>query len=406
MTRRGVALGAVLLMATAASAPAQDAPRDYPQWRGRDRDGSASAFTPPAAWPDALDRRWRVEVGEGYATPLIVGDAVYVFSRQQEAEVLRAHDLATGAERWRSAQPVAYSPSQPTAAHGSGPKATPVYHDGRIFTLGITGIVSAFSAASGARLWSSPSPAEVPYFSAASSPVATGGIVIAHPGNYDPLTAFAADTGTVRWVAGAGGFFMSPLVTTLGGVRQVVSVTQAGVIGVSLDGAVLWQHPWKGGGSGGSMPVVYGDLLIVSAGNAGTLAIRPTRRGDTWATETVWETTEVGMYLSNPVVSGDTVYGLSQRSSGQYFALDARTGHVLWLGPPREAANTAVVKAGDLLFLLNDDGELIVARASRIGFEPLKRYQVADSATWAQPAISGSRIVIKDTRSVSLWTIE
>ena len=135
-------------------------------------------------------------------------------------------------------------------------------------------------------------------------------------------------------------------------------------------------------------------------------ALRPVRRDAGWEVETVWETSDVSMYLSNPVVIGDALYGLSQRSSGEYFALDAQSGTVLWLGPPRQASNTAVVKSGDVLFLLNDDGELIVAKASRAAFEPLKRYSVADSATWAQPAITGKRIFIKDATSLTLWAID
>ena len=111
------------------------------------------------------------------------------------------------------------------------------------------------------------------------------------------------------------------------------------------------------------------------------------------------------MYLCNPVVIGDALFGLSTRNSGQFFALDAKTGTVLWLGQPRQATNTAVVKAGNLLFLLDDDAELIVARGSRTGFEPLKRYIVADSATWAQPAISGNRVFVKDVASLTLWTL-
>lgn len=153
------------------------------------------------------------------------------------------------------------------------------------------------------------------------------------------------------------------------------------------------------------MPVVYGDMIIVSASNMGVTAFKATRRNDKWTTETVWETQDVSMYLSNPVVIGDTLYGLSTRSSGQFFAIDAPSGKVLWLGQPREASNTAVVKAGELLMLLNDDAELIVARASRAGFVPLKRYTVADSATWAQPAISGNRIFIKDASTLALWTL-
>ena len=154
------------------------------------------------------------------------------------------------------------------------------------------------------------------------------------------------------------------------------------------------------------MPIPYGDTIIVSATTAGVTAIRPTVRNGTWAADKVWETRDAEMYISHPVVVGDTLFGFSQRSSGQLFALDARDGHVLWLGPPRQAANVAIAKAGTLLFLLKDDAELIVARANPAAFEPLKRYTVANSATWAQPTISGRRIFIKDVSTLALWTLD
>jgi outer membrane protein assembly factor BamB len=227
-----------------------------------------------------------------------------------------------------------------------------------------------------------------------------------HPGNYGPLTAFDTNTGAVKWTAGGGGFFASPVIVTLGGIRQVVTVTQQNVIGVSVpDGELLWQYPWPGA-AGGTMPVLHGETMIVSALDMGVSAFRPTRRDGKWVVDQVWETRDVSMYISNPVLIGNTLFGLSRRAGGQFFALDADRGEVLWLGQPREAANTAVVKAGDLLFLLNDDAELIVTRASRTAFEPLKRYPVADSATWAQPAISGNRIFVKDVSSLTLWTVD
>jgi hypothetical protein len=131
----------------------------------------------------------------------------------------------------------------------------------------------------------------------------------------------------------------------------------------------------------------------------GVTALKPSKH-----VEVVWHTDDVSLFLSNPVLIGDTLYGLSEKASGQFFALDAKSGKVLWLGKPREATNTAVVKAGELLFLLNDSGELIVAKSSRTAFEPIKTYTVADSATWAQPAISGNRIFVKDVSSLTLWT--
>jgi outer membrane protein assembly factor BamB len=390
----------------AVTAAAQSSPHDYPQWRGQHRDGAASAFTAPTSWPDTLTRKWKIEIGEGYATPLVIGSTVYSFTRRDGDEVMTALDANTGKETWHTGYPAPYTPGNPAAAHGAGPKATPAFHDGRLFTLGVSGIVAAFDAANGKLLWRTAAPAEPPFFNAASSPVVEGGVVLVHPGDYGPLTAFDVRSGEVKWTAGEGGFFASPLIATLAGTRQAITVTQQNVIGVSIaDGTVLWRYPWPGG-EGGTMPVLYGDSVIVGGLNAGAAAFTPKRSEGKWIAEPAWTTTDVSLYISNPVVVGETLFGFSRRASGQFFALDAKTGKVLWLGPPREAANSAVVKAGELLFLLNDDAELIVARGSRGGFEPLRRYTVADSATWAQPTISGNRVFIKDVSSLALWTFE
>jgi len=403
---RGLLVPATILVACVATAAGQRPPLDYPQWRGQTRDGAASAFSEPTSWPDTLTRRWRIDVGQGYATPLVVADTVYVFTRRGDDEIMTALNAATGHVTWQTGYPAPYVPGSPAAMHGADPKATPAFYGGTLFTLGISGIVAAFEASTGRLLWRTPAPSTPPYFSAASSPVAEADVVIAHPGNYGPLTAFNTNTGAVQWTAGDGGFFASPIIATLAGMRQVISVTQKNVIGVSVaDGSVLWQYPWFGA-AGGPMPVLYGEAVIVSGLDRGVAAFRPTRRdGGTWEVQRLWETKDVSMYLSNPVVIGDTLFGLSHRASGQFFALDIRTGTLLWLGPPRQATNTAVVKAGNLLFLLNDNAELIIARSSRTGFEPIKRYTVADSATWAQPAISGNRVFVKDVSSLTLWIV-
>jgi outer membrane protein assembly factor BamB len=402
MSRAAVA---TMLAAVCAGAIRLDA-QDYPQWRGPDRSGEASGFAAPQSWPEQLTRRWKVEVGEGYATPLVIGNRVYVFTRRGGEEVLTAFEAATGREIWRSGYAAPYTPSSPASAHGAGPKATPAYRDGRIFTVGISGIVSGFDASTGKILWRTDPPAEAPFFSAAASPLVEGDLVFAHPGNYGPLTAFDVRTGAVKWTAGDQGFFASPLAATLGGTRQIVAVTLASVIGVSIaDGAILWTHPWPGG-EGGTMPIVYGDTVIVGGLNAGVAAFTPVLRSGRWIVEPAWTTKEVTLYISNPVVAGDAIFGLSRRSSGRFFALDAKTGAVLWLGPEREAANSAVAKAGELVFFLNDDAELVIAKSSRSAFEPVKRYTVAESATWAQPAISGRRLFVKDAASLALWTFD
>jgi outer membrane protein assembly factor BamB len=403
-----LARAATLLAAASLSAvsAAQTAALDYPQWRGHDRDGAASGFVVPSNWPEHLSRGWRVEVGEGYATPIVVGNVVYCFTRRDGREIVSAIEAATGKTIWQSGYPAAFTPSNPAARHGAGPKATPAFENGTLFTLGVSGIVAAVDGSTGQILWRTPPPAEAPLFGAAASPVVENGLVITHPGNYEPLTAFDAKTGVVKWTAGDGGFFAAPLIAKLGGVRQVVTVTQSSVIGVAVaDGALLWRFPWSGG-MGGTMPVLHGETIIVSGLDLGVSAFRPTRVADRWNIETVWETKDVSMYLSNPVVVGDKLFGFSHRASGQLFALDVQTGKVLWLGPPRQAGNAAVVKAGHVVFFLDDDAELIVTSADSAALDPIKRYVVADSATWAQPAISGNRLFIKDVSSLALWTVD
>jgi len=400
---------AAMLIGSVITALGQNSPQDYPQWRGGKRDGSASAFAKPKAWPEKLTRRWRVEVGEGYGTPIVVGKTVYAFTRRDGHEVMMALDAATGKIVWQTSY---LSPPLTTGSvaskHGSGPKATPLFHNGKLYTLGLSGTVSAFDAATGKLVWQKPGPPETPYYGMAVSPVGDKDLVIVHPGSNGPLTAFDAKTGDVKWKSTGDSAWASPIIVELGGTRQVVSMTSKSVISVSVaDGALLWEYPWASNATASTMtPIVFGEMIIVASQKMPLAALRPTTRDRKWVVDVVWETKDVSIFMSNPVLIRDTLYGLSERASGQFFAIDAKTGKVLWLGQPREATNTAVVKAADLLFLLNDDAELIVAISSQIRFEPLKRYTVADSSTWAQPAISGNRLFIKDVTSLALWTLD
>jgi outer membrane protein assembly factor BamB len=135
----------VLLFATGASA------QDWPQFRGANRDGKATAFTAPATWPKTLTQKWKVAVGEGVATPALVGDKVFVFSREDGNEVTRCLDAATGKEIWSDKYP-AQGASGPAASF-SGPRASPAVADGKVVTLGIHGVLSCFDAGTGKKLW-------------------------------------------------------------------------------------------------------------------------------------------------------------------------------------------------------------------------------------------------------------
>src|SRR5262245_29651771 len=142
MPLAGCARFVVVMVALAAIAEAQT-PVDWTQWRGPNRDGAVPAFTEPSKWPEQPTQRWKVEIGSGYATPLVSGNRIYVFSRQGEDEVMSALDAATGQVIWKTGYAAPFKMRGATAPHGAGPKSTPVLSNGKLFAIGMTGVVTA-----------------------------------------------------------------------------------------------------------------------------------------------------------------------------------------------------------------------------------------------------------------------
>ena len=387
------------------------AAQDWPQWRGPNRDGAIASFQAPASWPAALTKRWNLNVGTGYAVPIVVGDRVYMFSRQDEREVMTALDARSAKVIWQTGYAAPFKMNPATAPHGPGPKSTPTFAGGRLFTLGISGIVTAFDANTGKQVWQKPAPPVEPLYHTGMSPVVDGNLVILHVGGHDngALTAFDVATGDVRWSwNGDGPAYGSPLVFDLAGTRQVVTFTQKYFVGVSAaTGALLWRRPYTTPSTTTSQtPILYKDTVIEMGRGNGVTAFRAVRKGNEWSTQNVWHTDEVSMHMSDAVAIDGVLYGLSHLNSGEYFALDLETGKVLWKSEPRQAAHAAIVRAGNTIFSLEDDGELLVIRNSRTRFDAVTRYKVATSDTWTQPAISGNRIFVKDVSSLTLWTID
>jgi outer membrane protein assembly factor BamB len=402
---------ALIVMVCASTVDARQAATDVTQWRGANRDGVVTGFTAPAAWPEQLTQRWKVDVGTGYATPLVVANRVYVFSRQGEEEVMSALDVASGKVIWRTAYAAPFEMNSAAKVHGPGPKSTPVFSNGRLYSIGMTGTVTAFDASSGKQLWQKPGAPPVPmYTSHAFSPVIEGNTVIFHVGGHDKgaLTAYDINSGAVRWTwPGDGPGYGSPIVGDFGGVRQLVTITQGKLVGVDArTGALLWERPLVSPNFTNSItPVKYGDSVIVWGHGGPMTAFTIARRDTKWVTETAWENADLPGRMSNSVLDGDVMFGLTSRNMGQYYGVDAKTGKTLWASDPRQAGNVAMARAGNILFSLENDGELVIFRTSRTGFEVLKRYKVAETETWAQPAISGNRIFVKDVTGLTLWTV-
>ena len=381
---------------------------DWPQWRGPSRDGFVGAAL-PAQWPDALKKRWETSVGAGHASPVVYGNSVVVISRQNDEEIVRALDVASGKEIWRAAYAAPYTVNPAAWLHGPGPKSTPAIAGGRVFTLGIGGILSAFDLASGTLIWRAPAPAVLPQYGTATSPLVDGTSVLVHIGGGEngALTSFDAATGEPRWEwKGDGPGYGSPIIATFGSVRQVIAQTQKFLVGLDAsNGALLWQLPFRTEFEQNAFtPIVFQDLLINAGIDEPLSAIRPMRDGSKWTVETVWTNPQTPMFMSSPVIVGGTIYGLTMRSRGQFVAIDAKSGKTLWTTQGREGENASMMGSPSWLLASTTDGNLVVARANPRKYEEVRRYRIAESAVWAHPAITGRSIVVKDVDKVICWS--
>lgn len=398
-----IALGSVL-------AHAQSPAAAWPQWRGPARDGVASAFSVPTTWPAQLTKKWQASVGVGHASPVVAANRVVVHARQGNREIVAAYDLETGKPLWHQAVEAPYTVNPAAAGHGPGPKSTPAIADGRVFTLGISGIFSAHDLATGKLLWRKNAPPAPPEFGTATSPMVDGTSVIAFLGgqNAGALTAMDAATGAVKWEwKGDGPAYSSPIVATFAGTRQIIVQSQNRLVSVNAsNGQLLWETPIKTPYEQNSVtPLVVNDLVIYAGLENPTIALRvAAAQGKGWSVTPAWRNDDVSMYMSSPAASGNTLFGLSNKNRGQFFAIDSATGKTLWTTKGREAENASIVRAGNNLLLATTNSELVVASANAARYEEVKRYSVADSAMWAHPAFAGRTIIVKDVNTLTAWS--
>jgi len=384
---------------------------DWPQWRGPHRDGIASGFHSPAAWtPDTLVKKWSIPVGEGHASPVVASKRVFVFSREGDLEFMRCLALEDGQVHWLDSYEAPYEMHPAARRHGKGPKATPAVAAGRVFALGINGILSAWDAATGRVLWRKSFTGDFkntsPAFGAAASPLVDGPNVIVHLGgrNSGALTALDAATGEIRWQwTGDGPGYASPVIGTFGGERQLITQSQTRCLAVSpVDGRLVWEIPFTTSHEQNTVtPVIMDDLVVLAGIGKPTFAVRVS--GTTAAN--VWENRGLTMYMSTPVLNGKRLHGMSDKSRGSLFTLDATNGELLWKSEGRLGDNASITDLGSALLVVNTGGALTIYDKSGDALQEIASYQVTDTAVWASPAVAENNVLIKDVSTLTLFAV-
>ncbi|MER3415967.1 MAG: hypothetical protein C4297_07120 [Gemmataceae bacterium] len=395
---------------------------DWPQWRGPARDGHA-AETLALPLPDKLALCWRVPIGEGYASPVVVGQDVYILARnRRDEEVCLALDAHTGALRWQYRYSAAYEPHPAARSAGKGPKATPLVVGDKVLMCGINGLLQCFDRRQGKLLWKRDFAQEfwgkkgpdgydawATYCGTAASPLADGHRIIVPVGGAKggSLAAFDLDTGRHLWKALADrGSYASPVLATLAGVRQVIGFTGTRLVGLRPeDGQLLWDYPFPIAYEQTIVtPVIADELVLVSGDGQPIQALRlHVDETGQLRPRQVWRNTDLTCYMSSPVLHRGYVYGLDE--SGQLVCVAVANGKTQWKGGDFGTYASLLV-AGDVLLALSSDADLVALRATPERYAPLARWRVSDlGKTWSHVTLAHGRLYIKDVEHLLCYRL-
>ncbi len=385
--------------------------QDWPQWRGANRDGKAGGFAAPSKWPSALTQKWKTTVGSGNATPALVGDKLYVFTRQGGDEVTLCLNAANGNEIWRDKYAAQAVTGAASRGH-PGPRSSPAVANGKAVTLGVAGVVSCLDARSGKMLWrKDPYPKVVPKFFTSCSPIIVDGTAVAQVGTAGngAIVAFDLATGSEKWRwAEEGPEYASPAVLTVDGTKQIVTLTEKSIVGVgAADGKLLWKLPFPVArrAYNAATPIIDGHTVIYTGAGRGAKAVKIEQQGGGFVAKELWSNPDLAPQYNTPVLKDGLLFGLS--ASGSLYCINTKDGSTAWTDTAKHGRGfAAIVSAGSAILALSSTSELIVYKPDGKAYAEIAKYKVAETATYAHPVISGKRIFVKDKDSLAMWTIE
>ena len=403
----------VILISLLATPQLHAADTYWPGWLGPDRNGWVSDFQPPAKWPAELEKSWSRKVGEGYGSPIVADGRIFQHARQGEDELVWCLNLKSGAVKWRKSTPAPFKVRGGGQFHGAGPKGCPVFADGRLFTLSISGDLIARDAESGDVLWASNYGAKYsqnhPHWGTSTSPLVDGDRIVMHFGNDDAgeLVALNVKTGAEIWsVSGDGASYSSPLLVDLHGVRQIVEWNHNGVVGVECEtGRLLWSYPFAHDGSNQNMPTpaFHNGTILVGGENRGLHCLQPQLDNDKWSVSKTWSQDKVALDMSSAIVNDGLLFGMSHYGKGRMFCVNPETGEVLWQTEGRFGQNATFLAIPGQLIALNDTGVLQAVKANGAAFSPLATWKVSDQPTWAPPVLLSNGVLVKDRETLTFW---
>ena len=385
-------------------------PNDWPEYRGRKRDGIVAGPRLATDWSGKAPL-WRHAVGEGHSSFAIAGNIAIMLEQRGGEEAVVCYHVPTGQQVWAYSYPAQFK----ELMGGKGPRSTPTIVDGEVFTLGATGKLVCLDARTGKEKWG---PVDVLKDNAnvrwgmSGSPLVFDNLVVVNPGAQTEqaagtLAAYDRKTGKHLWSSGrAPAGYSSPMLTTLAGKRQVLLLDGAGLSGYDPadKGKELWRFAWPVQEQiNAAEPVLLGDdrVLISSGYDAGSAALQIKPEGDKWTVTEVWRSRRMRCKFSSPILYQGHLYGLDD---GTLVCLDAQSGKRKWRGE-RYGHGQMLLTNGQLV-ITSEEGALALVEATPEQYRELTRMQAIDGRTWNLPALSNGLVLVRNHLEAACYDLK
>lgn len=383
-------------------------PPYWTDFRGPARDGHYRQQRIRTDWPSSgLTPLWKQPGGGGYASFVAADGRAFTIEQRADQEVVAAYDVRSGRELWTHS----WSGVFREGMGGDGPRATPTWHDGRLYALGGTGELRALDAATGRRLWRTniledAGASNLQWGMAASPLIVDDNVIVLPGGGGNSVVAYNRTTGRRAWSAlDDTQAYSSPMLVTLAGVRQVLVFSGSRLMGITPDaGAVLWEYPWKTQyGVNASQPLLLDSrrVMISTGYGSGAAAIELTPDGSGGlAVRELWRTNRMKNQFTSSVLHDGYVYGLDEAILA---CIDASTGALKWKGG-RYGYGQVMLADGHLI-VLTEGGDLALVRATPERHTELVRFAAIEGKTWNHPAITDGFLLVRNISEMAAFDL-
>ncbi len=376
---------------------------DWPGFRGAERNGIVLGTRIKSDWTTAPPvELWRRPIGPGWSSFAVHGDLVYTQEQRGNEEVVACYNLTSGKPVWRHSDTARFWESNA----GAGPRGTPTLSNGRVYTLGATGILNVLDAGDGAVKWSrnaaSDTKAKLPGWGFSSSPlVVDDKVIVATAGK---LVAYDIATGEPRWFGPDGGAgYSSPQLSTINGVQQILLVGGTGVTSFAPnDGKVLWQHKWEG------VPIVQpavmsdGDVLVSVSESSGTRSLAVSQGPSGWNVQERWTTEELNPYFNDIVVRDGYAYGFDWNKLS---CIDLKNGTRKWKGGQYGHGQIILLNDQNILLVMTELGDVALVKADPNQFTELARVPAIKGKTWNHPVLVRDILLVRNGEEMAAFRL-